>query len=64
MKGGGGESFKKGEEAKDVSGTITYPKGLPYTELLLVFQFLDAKDICRAACVAGKWHRYVNALFL
>ena len=30
---------------------------LPLNELLLVFQYLEAKDICRCAMVAGKWHR-------
>ena len=30
---------------------------LPSNELLLVFQFLDAREICRCAMVAGKWHR-------
>ena len=30
---------------------------LPLNELLLVFKFLDTRDICRCAMVAGKWHR-------
>ena len=30
---------------------------LPYNELLHVFKFLTARDVCRCACVAGKWHR-------
>ena len=30
---------------------------LPLNELLLIFQFLDAREICRCAMVAGKWHR-------
>ena len=31
--------------------------GLAYVELLHVFRFLDAKEVCRAGCVGGKWHR-------
>lgn len=30
---------------------------LPLNELFFVFQFLDAREICRCAMVAGKWHR-------
>ena len=30
---------------------------LPYKLLLYIFQYLNAKDVCRAACVCGKWHR-------
>lgn len=30
---------------------------LPLNELLFVFQFLDAREVCRCAMVAGKWHR-------
>lgn len=30
---------------------------LPLNELLQVFLFLDAKEVCRCAMVAGKWHR-------
>jgi hypothetical protein len=30
---------------------------LPLNELLHVFLFLDARDVCRCAMVAGKWHR-------
>lgn len=46
------------EEEKDDS---TSRKGMPpsfsYELLLRTMKFLDAKDVCRAACVAGKWHR-------
>lgn len=30
---------------------------LPLNELLLVFRYLDARDVCRSAMVAGRWHR-------
>jgi hypothetical protein len=30
---------------------------LPYKLLLYIFQYLNAKDVCKAACVCGKWHR-------
>lgn len=57
-----------GEKAADHSttehttlafGTSKVDQGsmLPLNELFLVFQFLDAKEICRCAMVAGKWHR-------
>ena len=32
-----------------------------YEELLHVFRFLDMREVCRAACVAGKWHRVSEA---
>jgi uncharacterized lipoprotein NlpE involved in copper resistance len=32
-------------------------RGLPVAELALVFGFLSAREIGRAACVSGKWHR-------
>lgn len=43
-------------EGSDIS-TISKATSLPFVELLNVFRFLDVKDICRAACVCGKWHR-------
>ena len=33
------------------------PLSFPYELLLRSIKFLAAKDVCRAACVAGKWHR-------
>lgn len=33
------------------------PTSFSYELLLRTIKFLDAKDVCRAACVAGKWHR-------
>mgnify|MGYP002214472972 CR=1 FL=1 len=33
------------------------PPSFSYELLLRTIKFLDAKDVCRAACVAGKWHR-------
>lgn len=30
---------------------------LPFNELLHVFKFLSAREVCRSACVSGKWHR-------
>ena len=30
---------------------------LPHNLLLNVFKYLSSKDVCRAACVSGKWHR-------
>ena len=30
---------------------------LPYKLLLYIFQYLNAKDVCKSACVCGKWHR-------
>ena len=33
------------------------PSSFSYELLLRTIKFLDAKDVCRAACVAGKWHR-------
>jgi hypothetical protein len=30
---------------------------LSYDNLLLIFKYLGAKDVCRGACVSGKWHR-------
>jgi ankyrin repeat protein len=33
------------------------PSNFPYETLIKVFLYLEAKDVCRAACVSGKWHR-------
>ena len=44
--------------AEDRNGAVASPVfRLSCVELLRVFRFLDAKEVCRAACVGGKWHR-------
>lgn len=30
---------------------------IAHEELLHIFRYLTVKDVCRAACVSGKWHR-------
>ena len=60
---------------EDLEPTSSSPRGgmppsFSYELLLRTIKFLDAKDVCRAACVAGKWHRgftlseYLFGLFL
>ena len=48
-------------DAQEEEGDSTSCKGMPpsfsYELLLRTMKFLDAKDVCRAACVTGKWHR-------
>ena len=36
---------------------IEIPNAFSYETLVKIFHYLDVKDIGRAACVAGKWHR-------
>ena len=43
-------------ESDSISG-LSLASRLPYTELLQIFRYLTAKDVCCAAMVSGKWHR-------
>ena len=51
------------EDAPDMAGGGGVEKEripamtIPYTELVRVFRFLGARDVCRAAMTCGKWHR-------
>ena len=42
------------------NNTNNYIYMLSYEQLLLVFKFLELKDICRASSVAGKWNRVLE----
>jgi hypothetical protein len=44
----------------DISSNNNYIYILSYEQLLLVFKFLELKDICRASSVAGKWNRVLE----
>ena len=44
-------------ESENATSNLSIASRLPYTELLQVFSYLTAKDVCRAAMVSGKWHR-------
>ena len=33
------------------------PSNFPHEMLVKVFLYLEARCVCRAACVSGKWHR-------
>jgi len=50
-------SMNNNRSSGGVDTTLSPAMRVPYTELLRVFEFLDAKDVCRAAMVCGKWHR-------
>ena len=47
---------KKAFQSKVMLVEDSHPR-LSYEELLGVFRFLEVRDLCRAACVSGKWHR-------
>jgi hypothetical protein len=44
----------------DITSNNNYIYMLSYEQLLLVFKFLELKDICRASSVAGKWNRVLE----
>ena len=44
----------------DITSSNNYIYMLSYEQLLLVFKFLELKDICRASSVAGKWNRVLE----
>ena len=52
---------EENEMVSHVSSSSSSSRGMPtwysYELLLRTIKFLGPKDVCRAACVAGKWHR-------
>ena len=44
----------------DIASNNNYIYMLSYEQLLLVFKYLELKDICRASSVAGKWNRVLE----